>query len=142
MPIPASAQPAINALNTLAHNSMMRAPKTEQTKNKRAAKKKIQSLSKKNKKWAIILSYIAAGATTAAVAYAAKERITIPAGLKSLGESIRTYIGTSVDFKALAKRLGKQNATTTSKWGIFKRTVAAPNHWTDPMVRFFNTAKR
>ena len=78
MPIPTNAQATINSLNTLAHNKKTYAPKTEQTKNVRVLKRKLRTLSKKNKKWAVILGYLAAGATAAALAYAGRQHIKIP----------------------------------------------------------------
>ena len=112
-----SAKPAMNSLKVLARNKQMHVPQAEQAKDARVMKKRLRTLSKKNKKWAIILGYLAAGATAAALAYAGREHIKIPQSVYNASTAIRqkgTNIGAG--FKTFSDRLKSLPTTVRNTW--------------------------
>lgn len=85
--IPAVAQPAIDAMTELAMDKKYGASKAEIRKSESNLKKRLRSLAKKNKKWAIALGYVVAGSLAAATAWVGSGYIT-QARMKPLLESL------------------------------------------------------
>ena len=84
--IPQSAVPVIHAFENVASKS------NSVSEDRRILRRRLKTLEKKNKTWAIILTLLATGYVIAAVAFAKRSDIFVSDRLKTLGKTVSNVI--------------------------------------------------
>ena len=117
-PIPLNVKPALVAIHNVANNK--NASPEEKARSTKILAKRLRSLKKPSRKWAIILTLLATGATVAATAYAKKYGIAIPPALKTLaGRAKNTIVASrSTAAKALRKQSNSLRIKLATKAGL------------------------